>query len=303
MTMPLTFKTPKPRAAITSAAIAPLRLLLRPIFFLVLGLHALALFVPLPQAEVPKEANDKKDPVRITQIPTANLTPPLPTTKQPAKGTGTAATVANTPGKPATASSGSPSATGTSASSSLPVVQSGSSFAANNSGTTALPSTPTTPLPPGTSAATPSPSPDVDPEAKLFEMLAKIPVPDESDPASTNQPSRDQFDQPDLFFVASTEEAGEPQWNPALKGTPVIAMGESPDYFYETSFEGELKGAFETMEKVGTFAGGSLYALKRGSYQVYASLIPLKMPPGTVGIGTIISVWSQDPRKPVENQP
>ncbi len=46
-----------------------LRVVLRPIFWLVLGLHAFLLFAPLNQPPKPKPPQDKKAPVRITQLP------------------------------------------------------------------------------------------------------------------------------------------------------------------------------------------------------------------------------------------
>ncbi len=55
---------------------APLRMLLRPMLFLALGLHALLLFVPIPSEQKPKEADDKKDPLKITQLPTAKPASP-----------------------------------------------------------------------------------------------------------------------------------------------------------------------------------------------------------------------------------
>ncbi|MBW4694799.1 MAG: hypothetical protein KME27_23875 [Lyngbya sp. HA4199-MV5] len=50
---------------------APVRLLIRPMLIAAIGLHALLLFTPLPSAEKPKKTDDKEDPVKITQLPTA----------------------------------------------------------------------------------------------------------------------------------------------------------------------------------------------------------------------------------------
>lgn len=50
---------------------APVRTFIRPMLFAALGLHALLLFTPFPSEQKPKTPDDKKDPVKITQIPTA----------------------------------------------------------------------------------------------------------------------------------------------------------------------------------------------------------------------------------------
>ncbi len=50
---------------------APVRSLIRPMFFAAIGLHALLLFTPLPSEQKPKKADDKENPVKITQLPTA----------------------------------------------------------------------------------------------------------------------------------------------------------------------------------------------------------------------------------------
>ncbi len=276
MTMPLTFKTPRP-----ATIFAPLKQLLRPIFFAVLGLHAVLLFLPLPQEEKPKTADDKKDPLKIIQVPTAGLTKPVAIAKTaiPAKPvtqtTSVAKTPTTTPTKPANAS--------------LPVVEAGT--------TTTPPATDTTPTPPDT--ATPSPAPptvsEIEAEEALFKVLAGIPAPDSTDPAATNVALPEQFEQPDKFLTVPNAD-GEREWRPELQGTPVYANGETPEYFYETLFEGELKGKFQELKKVGEYGGGALYYLKQGSYEAFVSLVPAKLPPDTVGIAAIIAVWSKDPR-------
>ncbi|WP_146141270.1 hypothetical protein [Stenomitos frigidus] len=49
----------------------PVRSLLRPMLFAAIGLHALLLFTPIPSEEKPKKTDDKENPVKITQLPTA----------------------------------------------------------------------------------------------------------------------------------------------------------------------------------------------------------------------------------------
>jgi hypothetical protein len=274
MTMPLTFTTPKP-----ATIFAPLKQLLRPIFFVVLGLHAVFLFMPLPQEEKLKTADDKKDPIKVTQVPTAGLTKP------------SAAKVAIAPAKPVTQTTSVSKTTATPAvkptNSGLPVVEAGT--------TTTPPATATTPAPPGSATPAAAPVSTVDAEEELFKVLAGIPAPDSSDPAATNAAVPEQFEQPDRFLTPPNAD-GDREWRNELKGTPVYANGETPEYFYETLFEGELKGKFQEMKKVGEYGGGALYHLKQGSYEAFVSLVPVKLPPGTVGLGSIIAVWSKDPR-------
>ena len=58
---------------------APLRLIIRPILFAALGFHALLLFTPLPAEQKPKPPEDKKNPVKITQIQTVKPLKTVPT--------------------------------------------------------------------------------------------------------------------------------------------------------------------------------------------------------------------------------
>jgi hypothetical protein len=57
---------------------APVRMLIRPMLFIALGFHALLLFTPLPAEQKPKPPEDKKNPVKITQVPTVK---PVKTTQ------------------------------------------------------------------------------------------------------------------------------------------------------------------------------------------------------------------------------
>lgn len=50
---------------------APVRSLIRPMLFAAIGLHALLLFTPIPSEQKPKKPDDKENPVKITQLPTA----------------------------------------------------------------------------------------------------------------------------------------------------------------------------------------------------------------------------------------
>lgn len=50
---------------------APVRSLVRPMLIAAIGLHALLLFTPIPSEQKPKKTDDKENPVKITQLPTA----------------------------------------------------------------------------------------------------------------------------------------------------------------------------------------------------------------------------------------
>ena len=60
---------------------APVRFFIRPLLFLALGFHALLLFTPLPAEQKPKPPEDKKNPVKITQVPTVKPIKTAPTTQ------------------------------------------------------------------------------------------------------------------------------------------------------------------------------------------------------------------------------
>jgi len=262
---------------------AALRLLIRPIFFLVLGFHALLLFVPLPSEQKPTEPNDKKDPLKITQIPTATsatkpVVPPKPTV--------------NVSAKPAVPS-GLPSSRDRQTSSSLLSVSS--------------PVQPSSPLQPSEasspSAAIADPHPvaspppaqlaAVDPSQALYELLADIPAPYFDDAAFTNTATREQFPQPEAFFRPLAHPDDSPEGLPGLDGAPRLSIGEEPEFFYKTFFEQPLNAIFEQVSPVGDYGGGRLYKLQRGGYTVYLNLVPAK---GLGQPGTIVAVWRTDPR-------
>lgn len=91
---------------------APVRSLIRPMLFAAIGLHALLLFTPIPSEQKPKKTDDKENPVKITQLPTAKpaakprpklAKPALPKVSRPKPAI--APPVQKTPAAPRTASS------------------------------------------------------------------------------------------------------------------------------------------------------------------------------------------------------
>ncbi|MBC7972909.1 MAG: hypothetical protein H7Z11_22765 [Verrucomicrobia bacterium] len=92
---------------------APLRSLIRPMFFAAIGLHALLLFTPLPSEQKPKKADDKENPVKITQLPTAKpasrprlAKPSLPKITRPRSSAAPAVAVPRSPTTPSSSDAG-----------------------------------------------------------------------------------------------------------------------------------------------------------------------------------------------------
>lgn len=261
--------------------INPVRLLIRPILFAALGLHALLLFTPIPSQPKPQEPDDKKDPVKITQLPTAKPPSAKPLAKvQKAKATrATTSTKLANPSTPA-ASSAAPSTA---------------------VGSDSLPNIASQPLPPSSgdstnAAASANNSSKPEPGVALYEILAQLPAPDRLDPAFTNLIRPEALEQPELFFKPNSEPDLLPEPLAGLASSPIFAPGEEPEILFQTFFDGEqrIREVFEEVTQVGDYGGGPLYRLKQGSYIAYLSLIPTRQ----AGIlGAIVSVWNQDPRR------
>lgn len=259
----------------------PVRVLIRPILFAALGLHALLLFTPIPSQPKLQEPDDKKDPVKINQLPTAKPPAAKPSAKvQKAKTTSvsTSTKLAN-PSTPAASSAASSAAV---SSDSLPKIAS-------------------QPLPPSTddsanSGANSGNSTKPEPNVALYEILAQLPAPDNLDPAFTNVIRPEALEKPQLFFKPNPDPDLLPEPLAGLASSPIFAPGEEPEILFQTFFDGEqrIREVFEEVTQVGDYGGGPLYRLKQGSYIAYLSLIPTRQ----AGIlGAIVSVWNQDPRK------
>jgi hypothetical protein len=254
---------------------ASLRMLIRPMLFLALGLHAILLFVPLPSEKKPEDPGDRKTPMTSPES-SINQSPPTPVRSE-AKST-------PKPVVPAGAKASQPSRLATPS----PFVPSPLASSVTPLPTGSLQSV--TPSPGQAKPASPGPLTTVDPVQGLYELLAKIPVPDKLDPAFTNVAKLEHFAKPELFFKPSDDPDLLPESLPGLDGSPQIALGEEPAFFYETFFEQPLQNIFEQVTQVGEYADGRLYKLTRGGDTVYLSLVPAK---GVVG--TMVSVWSINP--------
>lgn len=259
----------------------PARIIFRPVLFLALGLHALLLFTPVPSQEKPPEPDDKKNPLKISQLPTAKPPAPKPATAVKPVPVQTRPTPARTSRPPIPVAAPPPltsPVTAASAPSSLPNFQSGAlppDGSSNDGDRTTI-------------AARGS---EVDPARVLYELLADLPVPDKLDPAFTNVASSDLLGNPDLFYKPSTESDLAPDPLPGLDSSPLFAPGEEPEFLFSTFFDQPLKEVFEEVNKVGEYGGGPLYKLTRGTYTVYLSLVPSKE-----RFGAIVSIWKTDPR-------
>ena len=260
---------------------SPMRMLFRPILFAALGFHALLLFTPLPAEQRPKEPDDKKDPLKVTQLPTAVPQPIKPAAKVNVKVTAVKRSTV-VPARPIVPPPAPPT-TFTPAITSTP--------------SASLPNVPSQPLPPSANNITDSllaasRASTTDAAKALFELLAAMPVPDQFDPAAGSATRLDLIENPSLFFKASTEPDVVPEPLPGLESSPLFTPGEEPEIFFETYFSQSLQGIFEQISKVGEYGGGPLYKLQKGNSTTFLSLMPAKK--GTVG--AIVSVWSKDPR-------
>lgn len=282
---------------------SPMRMLFRPILFTALGLHALLLFAPLPAEQKPKEPDDKKNPIKVTQLPTA--TPPTAKPKAtPAK------TAKALPPKPAVAVAATRTLPTPSAPAINPFAASDAAIAASSKPAT-LANVQTQPFPPAstatTSTATVTPSKPFtgDPEKALVDLLTGL-VKTSSSSASTgatpigssqsaNPAPLEEIAQPELFFKGKLESQ-TPEKLPGLEKSPLflafpIEENLNLTSYYQKSLEPKLKAIFESVTEVGDYGDGPLYKLTRGNYTAYLSLVPPK-----TSVGAIISVWSKDPR-------
>jgi hypothetical protein len=287
----------------------PIRFLFRPILFVALGIHALLLFAPLPSEQKNKEPDDKKDPIKIVQIPTAKpAEAKVPATvKVAAKSTNKSNTKSSLP--PARPTVSSTASAFTPSSSSIPSssssIPSSSASSSQSTSSTSLPPSPST-----SSASETAPSQRAakpfsgNPVKALYEILVNLPTADSKNSGSSDKPnpvSFDEINQPNLLFKPQNNEAKGPEKLlperlPGLEETPLLAyfpleQNLNLESFYESVLKPKLNTVFEDASVVGDYGDGPLYKLKAGSSTVYLSLMPPKS-----ALGAIMSVWSKDPR-------
>jgi hypothetical protein len=295
------------------------RIFIRPMLVLALGLHALLLFVPLPSEQKFKELDDKESLTKINQIFTAK-----PVSQKPKPTTAIKPTAIKLTNKPAIASK--PSAptlrpTGAAIASSQPkprqaVIPSSASIAPMQSTDPASVPPNRTPNAVGAQSAVnskPFESFKEDPAQALHEVLTSpfrtgggvVSGGSNSangvDHAENNTVPLEEITRPELLFKPSTNQNPAPQ-KIALEGLtgldkqPLLITFPLEDNlnlysFYQKILEPKLKTIFAETSEVGEYGDGPLYKLTRGSYTAYLSLMPPKK-----AVGAIISVWSKDPR-------
>lgn len=288
----------------------PLLSLFRPILFLAIGIHALLLFTPIPSEPKPKEPDDKKDPIKITQIPTAKPAVPkaVPVVKIAKNKTTVTSLVKSTPttasqirSSPLTSPFSTPTSTNFSSSDSL-----ASSSTATDS------TSQSKPLPPdtsesgsqGTIAKKPKPA-IADPIETLYGILTSLPNAETNKTASDNLSNQavpfDEINQPELLFkpVGNADSKPEkvlPEGLPGLERSPLLVTFPVEDNlnltsFYQKYLEAKIKDLFE-VEEVGDYGDGPLYKLTNADSILFLSLMPPKK-----AVGTVLSVWSKDPRE------
>lgn len=337
--------------------------------FAALGLHALLLFTPFPTEPPPRTPDDKKDPVKITQIPTSksatkpkpvtpkvNVKQTLPKLNRPTTpAAAAAARVApppplETPAPPAPAQNAQEPAQNTKDpfidfpyfSPATPDCFNkglGENCSVTNSNLTAVATYFKKALPDkkfsltadeqGTDKQifqvskggatrylhlfadgattvillTPDKIPDLStlkgavvPPEDYYALLGSVLASSdrETDPATNAAP--DQFEQPDAFYKPISNEDllnGIPrELLPGIADSPKIALGQTPDIFYPTFLEAELKTIFtKGVTREGQYGGGNLYRLQTDKATIFLSVVPLKGQPGS-----ILVTWLRDPR-------
>ncbi len=125
----------------------------------------------------------------------------------------------------------------------------------------------------------------------LFDLIAKIPARDASDPSSTSTAKPDEFNTPNLFYKPSSDPDAVPETIEGIDGAPTVALGQAPLDFYQTFYKAELERIFDRVTPVGDYAGGPLYELKKGKKPIYLNLVPTKGNTGTISV-----IWLRDPR-------
>jgi hypothetical protein len=269
---------------------APLRLMLSPMLLMALGIHALLLFTPLPSEQKPKEPNDKKNPIKITQLPTAK--PPE------AKPIAVKAKVAVKAASPAPASS--PTSTPLAAiASPLPAQAPPPALAPLQTTPSASPA-PSTPVPANPPVATSGATFKGDAAKALQDLLINLPGTKKEQVGSETLPAEvplTELNQPELLFNVGQESAPKtPERRIGLDKAPLLVLfpleaNLNLDSFYRKILEPKLKEVFESITPIGEYGEGPLYKLTHGSYTTYLSLMSPKQ-----AVGAIVSVWSKDPR-------
>jgi hypothetical protein len=269
---------------------APLRLMVRPMLLMALGIHALLLFTPLPSEQKPKEPDDKKNPIKITQLPTAK--PPE------AKPVAVKAKVAVRAANPAPASSPT-SAPLAAIANPLPAQAPPPALAPLQTTPTASPSS-STPVPTTPTVATSGATFKGDAAKALQELLVNLPGTKKEQVGAETLPAEvplTELNQPELLFNVGQESASKPmEKRIGLDRAPLLVLfpleaNLNLDSFYRRILEPKLKGIFESITPIGEYGEGPLYKLSHGSYTTYLSLMSPKQ-----AVGAIVSVWSKDPR-------
>jgi hypothetical protein len=96
------------------------------------------------------------------------------------------------------------------------------------------------------------------------------------------------FSSPNVFIKPNPDPGAPLELQPGIKFSPKVIADKAPDEVY-TALEPELKKTTETL-KLGAFAGGNLYEIRRGDSVAYLNLVPIK-----TGKGTIVVVWEKNP--------
>lgn len=323
---------------------APVQSLIRPMLFAAIGLHALLLFTPMPSEEKPKKPDDKENPVKITQLPTAKLAarpklakPVLPKIDRP-KPAVNAPPVPKAPMTPRSSSAGKATDTKTKDPfanfphypGSVPNFQGLENLrVASGASLVSVVAHFQKTLPEQKFTLSKEPEPNtfqvskggisyflsvVEDSSQTFYLLgadkldknklAKIKegkvvgIPpalagiakaiDATYNLSSDN-SATSFDLSDgsAFFEPDKDNPSNEAAVDGISETRVVDS-QPPAQVYQSLQTTALKG-FESASDAGSYGGGSLYELKKGSFTGYLSLVP-----GKAG-GTVVVVWTKKP--------
>jgi hypothetical protein len=114
---------------------------------------------------------------------------------------------------------------------------------------------------------------------------------DRADNPETNA-RPEQFAQPQMFYnvvsEAELQTGAIPELRPGVDGSPTVALGQTPETFFQTLMASGLS-AFKVTPK-GQYGGGNLYEVKKENTTFYMSLVPVKGQSGT-----IVVTWLKSP--------
>ncbi|MBF2027706.1 MAG: hypothetical protein IGS48_13225 [Oscillatoriales cyanobacterium C42_A2020_001] len=200
--------------------LTPGRSLLLPMILLALGLHAALLALPIPSSEAQKEADDKKNPITVTQIPTEKPSASTPAAKP-------AATVEVPPLDTATASESSTSAVSSGASTDSSTSNTASNSASNSAFSSSSDSGSTTSSPTKSSKSSPNQSTDSQPTEEASSNSDSATADASTTAAATSTPEPSTTNSQNTSVVAVSPFANFPHYQPSEADCFGLGFGDN----------------------------------------------------------------------------